>query len=176
MPTCSPISEILNELTQALQAVGAQQMEVLADAVAAADRVFLTGQGRSRLMVAAFANRLVHLGRRAHVVGEPTVPAADRSSLLIACSGSGRTRSTVIHAQQARAVGAQVWAITQDSSSSLAIAADHVIAIPPLPSLQPGRAAFEQALLVLLDAVVMRLMAKLGETADTMLSRHANLE
>jgi 6-phospho-3-hexuloisomerase len=68
-----------------------------------------------------------------------------------------------------------VWAITQDASSPLAAAANHVILIPKVASAQPGASAFEQALLVFLDSVVLRLMARLGQTQETMRPRHANL-
>jgi 6-phospho-3-hexuloisomerase len=170
------IDGILEELRQALLPVGETELEALAYAVAAVAEVFVTGQGRSGLMGAAFATRLAQLGKRVHVVGSPTTTAAGRGAVLIACSGSGRTRSTVVHAQHARALGAQVWAVTGDSSSPLAAAADRVIAIPAAPSIQPGRSVFEQALLVLFDTVVLRLMVKLGQTAERMDARHANLE
>ncbi len=168
--------EILDELRRALAAIGEGQARAFAEAIAAAGEVFVTGQGRSGLMAAAFAARLVQLDKRAYAVGSPTAPAAGKGSLLIACSGSGRTRTTIIHAEIARAAGGRVWAITRDATSPLAAAADHVIAIPPIPSVQPGGSGFEQALLVLLDSAVMRLMAKLGQTAETMRARHSNLE
>jgi 6-phospho-3-hexuloisomerase len=168
--------DILNELGRALAAIGEGQACAFVAAVAAADDIFVTGQGRSGLMAAAFATRLVQLGKRAHVAGAPTAPAAGKGSLLIACSGSGRTRTAIIHAEGARAAGARVWAITRDATSPLAAAADNAVAIPPIPSIQPGGSGFEQALLVFLDSVVMLLMAKLGQTAETMVARHSNLE
>ena len=170
------LREILDEVGSALAAVDPQQMAAFADALAGADEIFLAGQGRSGLVAAAFATRLVHLGKRAHLVGAPTASAAGPVSLLVACSGSGHTRATVAHTQRARAAGSAAWAITADPSSPLATAADHVVAIPMPPSIQPGNSAFEQALLILLDAVVLRLMAKLGQTPQAMLARHANLE
>ena len=35
---------------------------------------------------------------------------------------------------------------------------------------------FEQASFLILDALVLELMDRLGETGDTMFARHANLE
>ena len=170
------MGEMLEDVRRAAAGIDNRQAAAFADALAAADGVFVSGQGRSGLMAAAFATRLTHLGKRAHAVGAPTAPATGSGAVLVACSGSGKTRTTVIHAERAREAGARVWAITQDPSSPLGVAADHVISIPAAPSIQPGRSAFEQALLLFLDAIVLRLMTKLGETPDTMLARHSNLE
>ena len=170
------IPDILEEIRLALAAVDEAQERAFADALAQASDVFVTGRGRSGLMAAAFAVRLVHLGKRAHVVGAPTTPAVTKGALVVACSGSGRTRCTAAHAEQARAAGAQVWALTQEPSSPLAAAAHHALLIPAVRSAQPGGSAFEQALLVFLDSVVLRLMATLGETPEAMRLRHTNLE
>jgi 6-phospho-3-hexuloisomerase len=185
------IGKILDEVRQALEGIGAQEAQDFISALAGARKVFVTGQGRSGLMVSAFAIRLAHLGKGAHIVGSPTAPPVGPGELLVACSGSGRTRCTVLHAEQALAAGAQVWAITQEPSSPLVSAATRAIFIPALrpaqggpehsrgaavPSVQPGGSAFEQGLLIFLDAIILGLMAQLGETEDTMLARHANLE
>jgi len=169
-------TRILEEARQALAGVGAQEAQDFIAALAAAPEIFVTGQGRSGLMVSAFAVRLAQLGKPAHIVGSPTTPAVGSGGMLVACSGSGRTRSTLLHAEQALAAGAQVWAITQAPSSPLFSAATRTIVIPSLPTMQPGGSAFEQALLIFLDAMVVGLMAALGETEDRMLARHANLE
>jgi len=169
-------AKVVDEVQQALAAVDAGEEREFVEAIAAAREVFVTGRGRSGLVGAAFATRLVHLGKRAHVVGEPTTPAISTGDLLIVCSGSGRTRGSLLNAEQAIEAGAQVWAVTQDPLSPLAAAAGHVVRIPPVASSQPGASAFEQALLLFLDAVVLRLMARLGETEETMLARHSRLE
>jgi 6-phospho-3-hexuloisomerase len=177
-------TRILDELRRALAAIDQRSAQDFIGALAGpstglragAREVFVTGQGRSGLIAAAFAVRLAHLGLRVHVVGEPTAPAVAAGAVLVACSGSGRTGVTLLRAERALAAGAQVWAITQDRSSPLASAATHVVVIPDVASAQPGASIFEQALLVFLDAVVMELMARLGETESSMLARHANLE
>jgi 6-phospho-3-hexuloisomerase len=168
--------QIVDEVRQALAAIDAGQERTFVEALAAASQVFVTGQGRSGLIAAAFAARLAQLGKQVHIVGEPTTPAITPGAVLVACSGSGRTRSTLIHGEQARTAGAEVWTITQAPSSPLATAGSHTVAIPVASSVQPGASAFEQALLLFLDSVVLGLMTALGETAEGMLARHANLE
>ena len=43
-------------------------------------------------------------------------------------------------------------------------------------SIQPMGSMFEQSLLLCLDGVVMGVMDRMGLTAETMFTRHANLE
>ncbi|UCH33464.1 MAG: SIS domain-containing protein [Armatimonadota bacterium] len=168
--------QILDEVRQALAGIDERQQQAFVEALATAPRVFVTGRGRSGLVAAAFAARLAQLGTQVYFVGEPTTPAITPGALLVACSGSGRTRGTLLHAEQARAAGAEVWTVTQASSSPLATAGSHTVVIPVASSDQPGASAFEQALLLFLDSVVLGLMAALGETPESMLARHANLE
>jgi 6-phospho-3-hexuloisomerase len=169
-------AKVLDEVRQALAGINDHEERGFVDAIVAAREIFITGRGRSGLVGGAFANRLAHLGKRAHVVGEATTPAISAGDLLVVCSGSGRTPGPLLNAQQAIEAGAQVWAVTQDPSSPLAAAAGHMVRIPAVPSSQPGASAFEQALLLFLDAVIVRLMARLGETEQTMLARHSRLE
>ena len=76
--------------------------------------------------------------------------------------------------------------ITIDADSPIAANASIVLPIAaPSPkvagdtgarSAQPMGSLFEQALLLILDAMVLVLMEKMGETAETMFARHAVLE
>lgn len=167
---------ILDELRRVLGAIDGKRTREFVAALAAANQVFVTGQGRSGLVAAAFAIRLVQLGKSAHIAGAPATPAISNGGMLVACSGSGHTRTTLLHAEQAAVAGAQVWCITQDESSPLALAATQTVCIPATPSAQPGASLFEQALFLFLDGAIIKLMSQLGETTDTMLARHANLE
>ena len=69
-------------------------------------RVYVAGSGRSGLVAASFAMRLVHLGFATHVVGESTAPGIERGDLLVMASGSGRTRTAVAQVAAARNRGA----------------------------------------------------------------------
>ncbi len=68
----------------------------------------------------AFGMRLMHLGKTVHVVGETTTPGIAATDLLILGSGSGRTASLVVMAEQARRLGAKVLLFTTDAESPLA--------------------------------------------------------
>jgi 6-phospho-3-hexuloisomerase len=115
-----------------------------------------------------------------------TTPAIGEGDLLIIGSGSGRTASLIGHGSRASEVGARVVLITGTSGSPIEEKADivvHILAPSPKTetetstrSVQPMANLFEQSMGLLLDMLVMQLMEELGETADEMFTRHANLE
>ena len=177
---------IIGELRITLSALGDAPGEELAAAILGARTVFVTGSGRSGLAMRSFAMRLMHLGLSAHVVGETTTPRITDRDLLLIGSGSGSTPGLVVHAERARSIGAAVALITIDADSPIASNASIVLSISaPSPkvagdtgpsSIQPMGTLFEQALLLTLDAMVLVLMEKMGETAETMFARHTILE
>lgn len=173
-----PLRAVLADLTDVLGKVPAEQIASLAGAVEAARAVFVTGRGRSGLMAQAFAMRLMQLGLKAHVVGDATCPAIGAGDLLVAVSGSGATESTVHIAQRAARHGARVFAVTGAPESPLAQCSRDMLVVPPpeQESRQPGMTFFEQAALLLLDAVVVELMGRMGVTDAALLARHTNLE
>jgi D-arabinose 5-phosphate isomerase GutQ len=68
-----------------------------------------------------------------------------------------------------------VAAVTAASESPLGELSDLRVLIPS-ESKQYGRALFEQAALVLLDALALLLQRRLGQSAADLEARHANLE
>ena len=124
------INTILAEVSTTLSAVDRWQVTELADALTAATRVFVTGEGRSGFMAKAFAMRLMHLGLDVHVIGETTTPSVGPTDALVAVSGSGTTAGTVRVAEQAARVGASVHAVTTDPESPMSATADTVLIVP----------------------------------------------
>ena len=183
-----PIGEfeliIAEEIGAALAQTEERQIAAVADAILEAQRVFTGGAGRSLLMMKAFAMRLMHLGLSSHVVGETTTPAIEAGDLLIVGTGSGRTKMTLAIIEAAGVRGARTAAITAHPDSPIARAADLVVEIhapitgrePARPSKQPPGSLFEQCLLVLCDALILRLMRPLGTDEHDMRARHTKLE
>ncbi len=185
MPIRQAINDILSEVQGALGRVSLDGLERLTAEILTARRIYVAGGGRSGLMARALAMRLMHLGLVTYVVGETTTPAIQRGDLLLACSASGQTHVTVLVSEVAREVGARVFAITAMPESPMARQADETIIIPApskrtspetTPSAQYGGSLFEQALLVLLDAVSAEIGRRLGTPPQELQSRHANLE
>jgi 6-phospho-3-hexuloisomerase len=134
------------------------------------------------LCMRALGMRLMHVGKTVYVLGETTTPGIAVDDLLILGSGSGRTIGLLSLAEQARRRGAKILLFTTAATSPLAKLADYRLIIPAPSiragegSLQPMGSLFEQALLILCDSLILKLMQQTGVDAVQMLARHANLE
>jgi 6-phospho-3-hexuloisomerase len=128
--------------------------------------------------------RLMHLGFSVYVVGEIVSPAIQKGDLLIAGSGSGTTSSIVSAAQKAVKAGARVLAFSTTDHSPLAELSDQIAIIPAAQkqdhssalSQQYAGSLFEQAVLLLTDAIIQSLWQNDGTPAEELWKRHANLE
>ncbi len=176
---------VLAELTRAMREVDQGAAMQMVERIMAAPRVFLYGRGRSGLGAWAFASRLAQMGLQVHVVGEMTAPAISAGDLLVAASGTGTTRTTLLAAEEARRIGAGVVALTTHPESPLGKVADVVVKVEGATrqraageekSAQYGGSLFEQALLLTLDSVAMVLKRRLARSDREMDRRHANLE
>jgi 6-phospho-3-hexuloisomerase len=186
LTTGETLSTIAREIDTCLRNVDIEQVDAALDEIQSAPRVFLAGMGRSALAIRGFAMRLMHFGKATFVLGEIVTPGIAAGDLLIIGSGSGRTESLVANANKAKNLGARILLFTIDAQSPLAQLADQIVVIPaPSPkvvgegkqtSVQPMGSLFEQGLLVLCDACVLRLMQESGTNAEQMFARHANLE
>lgn len=185
MKTRFYITAIINELSQIQDNLSDEQTEKLVDSVASARRIFVAGAGRSGLMMRAFAMRMMHLGLDVYVVGETVTRTLEQGDLLIIGSGSGETKSLISMADKARSLGADVVALTIFPKSTIGQLASAIVQLPGTPkdkaedderSIQPMGSLFEQTLLLVCDAVILRLMEKQDLTGANMYGNHANLE
>jgi 6-phospho-3-hexuloisomerase len=179
------LEAILAEVEPVARAVDEGQIAAFARDLTAAPRVFATGEGRSGLMARAFAMRLMHLGLTVYVVGETTTPALVAGDALVAVSGSGTTAGTLRVAQQARELGAAVFAVTTDPASALAALAAHTLAIPAATkwrrageaaSRQPLGSLFDQCSHLALDAVCLAIAEQQGLSNEAARRLHSNIE
>lgn len=169
---------ILQELSQAAQHIPEDTVRRCADQIAAHERIFVYGAGRSGLMLKALAMRLMQLGKTVFVVGETITPAIQKGDLLIVASASGATHSVCHYAAEAVQLLADLLIITAEKDSALAHIAppDVVIPAPTKHNLaasgQLMGSLFEQMILLFSDAVTMAL----AEDRETLSRNHANLE
>jgi 6-phospho-3-hexuloisomerase len=177
---------ITKEVERTVSQIDAESGEKLTDAILSAKKILAAGAGRSGFMVKAFAMRLMHMGFESYVAGETVTPNIESDDILIIGSGSGETGSLVSMAQKAKKIGSALALVSIFPESVIGKLADVVVKIPaPTPkvktgtgfkSIQPMGSLFEQSLLLVFDAVILRLMEKQGKDSDTMFGRHANLE
>ena len=174
---------IAKELGEILSDVDEDSLSSLVKEIKGARRVFFSGAGRSLLMLKGFAMRLMQLGYTVYVKGEVVTPAITDKDLLIIGSGSGETGGLTLDAKKVKAIGAKLALITTDPDSTIGKLADLVVKVNVVldkqpvvkahVSIQPRGSAFEQSLLLLGDAVVMRLVE---QSPASVMTLHANLE
>jgi len=136
-------------------------------------RRFFTGQGRSGFVARMAAMRLMQLGGRAHVVGEATAPAFGEQDVLVVISASGATPTSLLHAQQAHALGGTVCCLTTDRTSPIALLSEPCVILSTEGSMQFRQVLFTQTALLLLDGLVFALA---GGDTTTQWRNHANLQ
>lgn len=175
---------VLDEVSTAFGRVDPAQVAALVTELRLARGIFVTGAGRSGLVLKMAAMRLMHLGLTVHVVGETTAPAIRAGDLLLAASGSGTTAGVVKAAETAAAQGARVAAYTTSPGSPLAAVADAVVLIPAAQKTDHGSAVsrqysgslFEQVLFATAEAVFQSLWDEDAAPPEDLWQRHANLE
>jgi len=177
---------ILGEIETALSAVDDGDIERLVEAILGAEKVFVVGLGRVLLTLQAFVKRLNHLGVRAWFVGEINEPAITPRDLLIIGSGSGESAVPVAIARIGKKHGACTALLGSNGASTLAMAVDLFVRIPvrtklalpdEIPSRQVMSSLFEQCLLIVGDAIALRIVERKAITdLASLWSLHANLE
>lgn len=185
MKTSDYVRAILSELSEHSPVIQDEQAEQLVKSILAARKVFVAGAGRSGLMGKSFAMRLTHIGVKAYVIAETNTPAFTSEDLLIVGSGSGQTETLLVLAKKARAIGGSVASFTLSTESPIADLSDEVILLSGAPkdqregqhhTIQPMGSLFEQSLLLMYDAIILRLMEMKELDTHKMYGYHANLE
>lgn len=178
------LEQVLQENTKLANSIDYSNLPKLVTGIQEASAVFLIASGRSGFSMRAAAMRLMHLGLKVYFVGDTTTPAIKAGDLLWAASGSGTTSTIVKAAEKSKLVGAQVIAMTTNSTSLLAELADVHILVPAAEkkyhngakSMQYAGSLFEQAVLLIGDAIFMELWKIDGTPAEELWTRHANME
>lgn len=177
--------EALQDLSRVLQGVNGRQLATFASELLHAERIFVTGLGRTGLMARGFAMRLMHLGRRVYHVGDVITPAIGRGDLLVICTRTGSSKVLSYYVGIARRARARVAVVTGDPKSPAAKGAHVVLAIDDRRALKARRRSgrrlplgslFEQALLVVLDQVVLDLMDALHLGEQDLVGLHTTFE
>ncbi|HGJ65095.1 TPA: SIS domain-containing protein [bacterium] len=169
--------KILSEISSILDQVDDESVQNLVETLIKADRIFVSGLGRSGLVARSFAMRLMHLGLKVLVVGDITTPAISKGDLLIVISGSGETPIIKHVIERSKESGATIFLITSKADANTISLSDQVIILPNVSEpILPLRSAFEASAYILLDSAVIMIMDKKNITQQDMMTRHSNLE
>jgi 6-phospho-3-hexuloisomerase len=173
------VAPILSEQAAVFAQLPAGTLEAAVEAIAAAPRVLLWGQGRAGHALMALAMRLFHLGRDAHWVGGITTPALRRGDLLLANASRGDLPSTTAFLRHARGLGARTAVITGVAAGPALEAADLILHLPAQSwegaSRLPMGGQYELALWLFGEMIVERLMERDGLDAAALAARHGTI-
>lgn len=180
------LKNIIAELSANAEKIDRAEVVNFANEIMNAKHIFLTGAGRSGVVIRAFANRLMHLGFSVSVLGEISSPHSKSGDLVIICSGSGETASLVSLAEKAKCVGVNVALVTMKPESSIGKLSSACVKLPGATKdentrdentfSQPMGSSFEQLALLTFDSLILDLMKIKNETSETMFKRHADFE
>lgn len=156
-----------------------QVTEDVADRLARAPRVDLTGQGNSSLTAQFFAHRLLRIGVPAATYPDPHLAAVSistlpRGSVVIGLSGTGSTLDTIGHLKLAQECGLYTVAVTHRAASPITRHASAVLFTASQEDpLTDGVLDTLTSQLLLLEALYAALLTRRPE-ADAMLRVTAN--
>ncbi len=180
-------STVLEEITNVLSAVNEEEVENFVSLFKndhSTSNIVVAGAGRMGYAAKGFAMRLGHMGYRAWMLGDSTVPHIGAGDLLVVASGSGNTQTVYDISKRAYENGANIALITNNPESRIGRLATAILRMRnnsnkdsfSRDSHQPMSTLNEQSLALLLDSVVLMIMDETGETHESMWDRHSNLE
>ncbi len=179
MTPAQRIAPILAEQAEVFARLPAATLDAAVEAIAAAPRVLLWGQGRTGYALMALTMRLFHLGRDAHWVGGLTTPPLRVGDLLVVNAARGDLPSATAFLRHARMLGARSAVLTAAESGAALDAADQVWRIPAQTwegaSRLPMGGQYEIALWLFGELVVERLMEREGITPAGLMARHGTI-
>jgi len=177
--------QILSEIQEVLGLVNPDVIEEISRALQTSARIFVTGEGRSGLMAKSFAMRLMHLGAHVFVMGETITPAIREGDILIAVSGSGKTKNVSWIAEKAKECGCYVIVFTTNLESELASCASLSLHVPAatkyrrqdeIKSIQPLGSLFDQCMHLIFDTICLRYAALQQVGHNDAFRMHSNVE
>lgn len=177
------LSTINTEIRNCSEQISENQIDQFIKTVNSHNRIFVYGTGRSGLMLKALAMRLMQMGYQSYVIGETTTPSVGKGDLLILASASGETQSVCHAADDGARQGADILAVTGSQESTLSRKHTPLIRIESGNKFMQSKASiqllgslFEQMLLLIFDAVILRMSAKNEDANEKMAQRHASIE
>lgn len=163
-------TNMLNELTHNITSVNAGDLNRLVEAIQTVKgrkNLFVYGRGREMMGISAFAARLNQMGYSAYIVGEPHVPPIREGDLFLVTNGRNMLEAHAAQMRIAKAAGAKVIVLTAHPNGGFeTIPVDDMVVmygqtlddeIDLSGYYQTMGTPYEQALLVLLDCVAVKL-------------------
>ena len=176
--------QIIQEITDSFANTNDAEIESLINDIDNADKIFIYGLGREKIVLTSFAMRLMHLGYKVHVVGDVTTPALTEKDLLITSSGTGYLSTVDALVYIAKDTDSRIAFLTAFPNEKLPQKANTIIEIKAQTmksnsvdeSIQPMGSLFEQTQLLILEYIIVKLIQKHQLKDEDMVLNHTNLE
>jgi 6-phospho-3-hexuloisomerase len=188
-------TQMLEEFCQngrgVLDRVDEGDMTAAVNTILQAKKIYVLGIGHSGFFGRIFAMKLNHVGLTAYSVFDEINPPFDRRDLFIAISQSGGTKTIVALAEKAKKLGGKVLAVTSNRDSVLGNLADAALVIERVDTSVDYKvlsrigdsnnqnflgALFGFNIYILFYTIIIMLAERLGESAESIDARHANLQ
>lgn len=148
-----------------------ENIEAAAEALMSADRIVVVGFAYSQHVGSDLAFRLMRVGLPVQFYPDPLVAAIANThlterSVIVAVSGSGRTREVIACARTAREAGARLICLTNHAESPLARMSDIVLAAVSMEAItthEPASARLTQ--LLICDTLTQYILNRLDGRA-----------
>ena len=185
------LQEFYENAKGVFDAIDDRELESATRTILGAQKIYVLGIGHSGFFGRILAMKLNHVGLRAYTVFDEINPPFDRDDLFIAISQSGETKTVTALAEKAKKLGGKVLAITSVKQSTLNGLADaqltiakvdesvHFQALARIGDLENQNflgALFGFNSFILFYTIILLLAERLGESADSINARHANLQ
>jgi 6-phospho-3-hexuloisomerase len=161
-----------------VESIEPEPVQELFAAIGASRRVFFVGAGRTGLVARTLVMRLRQMGREAFMAGESATPAASVKDLVIVCSGSFRSTTTLAIYEKTVEAKIPTAVITSSAGAPNYGKASPIVVIPVDAHAKhaPLGTMFELSLQLLFDSWVLTWMQEWGIGEKSMRARHANIE
>jgi 6-phospho-3-hexuloisomerase len=174
------------DLEKVFERVDPSQLDLLSQALLAAQRIICYGVGREGLMMEAIAMRLMHAGFSSYVVGEMVTPPVRPGDVFWASAGPGHFPTVETLLNVARGAGGRTVVITAQPERAAQMPADVLVHLPAQtmvdveagagPSVLTMGTPYEASLLLFGDLLVLRLLELTRQKREDMYTRYTNMK
>jgi 6-phospho-3-hexuloisomerase len=187
--------QALEELTlnarETFAEISSGDLKKCVSAIRGARKIFVFGVGHSGMFGRVLSMKLTHVGLEAYTVFDEINPPFEGGDLLVAISQSGETETVLALARKAKKLGGKLLSVVSNPDSTLGRLSDVVlnvkkisesVSFPCLCSIGDKNnqnflgMVFALNIYILFYVLLVMLARELGESADSINRRHANLQ
>ena len=185
------IEEFYENAKSVFEKVDERNIEQVVSLIMGVEKIYVLGIGHTGMFGKILSMKLNHVGLTAYTVFDEVNPPITKDDLFIAISQSGQTKTIVALAEKAKSIGSKVLGISANEDSALAEISDAFLKVDKraegvsfsaLSGIGESKhenlsgTLFGFNMYVLFYTLVIMIAGQRGESAESIDSRHANLQ